>query len=226
MILFKSLTKRYDGHTVLQDIDLQISGGEFITLVGPSGAGKSTLIQILTGALKPTRGSVSVDGYNITKLDRASLQKYRRKLGIVFQDFKLLPHKTVFENIAFAMEVCGADEKEIRKKVNEVLEVVGLTKQKNHFPRQLSGGEKQRTAIARALVHNPKLLIADEPTGNLDPASGKEILQILQKINVNGTTVILATHNKSLVDRLMRRVVNLKEGKIVSDKQEAGYDYV
>lgn len=197
-----------------------------MTFIGPSGAGKSTLINILIGAIKPNRGSVTVDGYDITRLNRPSLQLYRRRLGIVFQDFKLLPKKTVQENIAFALEVCGASPDQIKKRTKEVLEIVGLTKLKNHFPKQLSGGERQKTAIARALIHNPKLFIADEPTGNLDPESAQEVLDILQKININGATVILATHNKSLVDRLMKRVINLKDGKIVADEQTAGYKFV
>jgi len=223
MILFQNVTKRYDGRAVLKDIDIQIGGGEFLTLIGPSGAGKSTLIHTLIGALKPNRGMISVDGFDITKLDRTKLQEYRRKLGIVFQDFKLLPKKTVFENVAFAMEVCGADERDTRKRVKEVLEIVSLTRQTNQFPHQLSGGEKQRTAIARALVHDPKLFIADEPTGNLDPESAEEVLRILQKININGATVVLATHNQYLVDNIRKRVILMKDGQIIDDRRESGY---
>ncbi len=225
MILFQNVTKRYDGRAVLKDIDLQISGGEFVTLIGPSGAGKSTLIHTLIGALKPSRGMISVDGHDITQLDRNKLQEFRRKIGIVFQDFKLLPKKTVFENVSFAMEVCGIPEAEARKRVKEVLEIVGLTRQAHQFPHQLSGGEKQRTAIARALVHDPKLFIADEPTGNLDPESAEEVLRILQKININGATVLLATHNQYLVDNVRKRVVLMKDGRIADDRQEAGYKF-
>ncbi|OIP80832.1 cell division ATP-binding protein FtsE [Candidatus Peregrinibacteria bacterium CG22_combo_CG10-13_8_21_14_all_44_10] len=225
MILFQNITKRYDGRAVLKDVDLQISGGEFVTLIGPSGAGKSTLIHALIGALKPNRGMISVDGFDITDIDRNKLQDYRRKIGIVFQDFKLLPKKTVFENIAFAMEVCGAAEADTKKKVKEVLEIVNLTRQQDQFPHQLSGGEKQRTAIGRALVHDPKLFIADEPTGNLDPESAEEVLRILQKINISGTTVILATHNQYLVDNIRKRVILMKDGVIIKDKQESGYNF-
>lgn len=210
---------------VLKDINLQIGGGEFVTLIGPSGAGKSTLIHALIGAIKIERGSISIDGRDVTKLNREMLQTYRRGLGMVFQDFKLLPRKTVAENIAFAMEVCGEEELAIRIRVKEILELVGLTKQAGQFPNQLSGGEKQKTAIGRALVHRPKLLIADEPTGNLDPENAIEVLHLLQKINSIGATVLLATHNKSLVDNIRKRVVTLRDGQIVSDKEESGYEF-
>ncbi len=224
MILFSNVVKRYDGRAVLKDIDLQIGGGEFVTLIGPSGAGKSTLIHALIGAIKVNRGLIEVDGHDITKLDRNQLQEFRRKIGIVFQDFKLLPQKTVYENIAFAMEVCGAEEKEVRRRTKEVLEIVGLTRHAHQFPHQLSGGEKQKTAIARALVHDPKLFIADEPTGNLDPENAEEVLYLLQKINITGATVILATHNRYLVDNIRKRVVAMKEGRIIDDYKKAGYD--
>jgi len=194
-----------------------------MTLIGPSGAGKSTLIHALIGATSIDRGSITVDGHDITKFTREQLQNYRRGIGMVFQDFKLLPKKTVYENIAFAMEVCGEKEDVIRKRVGEVLEMVGLHNQNGKFPNQLSGGEKQKVAVARALVHNPKLFIADEPTGNLDPESSIEILNLLQKIHINGATVILATHNKHLVDRLMKRVVVMRSGSIVDDREESGY---
>jgi len=223
MILFQSVTKRYDEHTVLNSIELQIDKGEFMTLIGPSGAGKSTLIHALIGATSIDRGSITVNGSDITKFTREQLQDYRRGIGMVFQDFKLLPKKTVYENVAFAMEVCGEEESATRKRTREVLEMVGLQNQSGQFPNQLSGGEKQRAAIARALVHNPKLFIADEPTGNLDPESSIEILNLLQKIHINGATVILATHNKHLVDRLMKRVVVMKAGMIVGDREESGY---
>jgi len=223
MILFQSVTKRYDEHMVLNNIELQIGGGEFVTLIGPSGAGKSTLIHALIGATSIDRGSITVDGHDITKFTREQLQNYRRGIGMVFQDFKLLPKKTVYENVAFAMEVCGENEDVIRKRVKEVLEMVGLQNKNGNFPNQLSGGEKQKTAVARALVHNPKLFIADEPTGNLDPESSIEILNLLQKIHINGSTVILATHNKHLVDRLMKRVVVMRSGSIVDDREESGY---
>jgi len=225
MILFQNVIKRYGERMVLKDVDLQIGSGEFVTLIGPSGAGKSTLIHALIGAVKIERGSISVDGRDITRFNREQLQTYRRGVGMVFQDFKLLPKKTVAENIAFAMEVCGEEEMAMKIRVKEVLELIGLTKQAGQFPDQLSGGEKQKVAIGRALVHRPKLLIADEPTGNLDPESTIEVLHLLQKINGKGATVLLATHNKSLVDNIRKRVVTLKDGKIVSDKEESGYEF-
>lgn len=223
MILFQSVTKRYDSHVVLNGVELQIDKGELVTLIGPSGAGKSTLIHALIGAIPIERGSITVEGRDITKFTREQLQDYRRGIGMVFQDFKLLPKKTVYENVSFAMEVCGAEEPFTRKRTREVLEMVGLQNQSSQFPNQLSGGEKQKTAIARALVHNPKLFIADEPTGNLDPESGIEILNLLQKIHISGATVLLATHNKHLVDKLMKRVVVMRKGSIVADLEESGY---
>lgn len=225
MILFKNVTKRYDGHAVLKEITLQISGGEFVTLIGKSGAGKSTLISALIGAIPINKGLISVDGYDVTRLNAPSLQLYRRQIGVVFQDFKLLPQKTVYENIAFAMEVCGSKPQEIKQRVKEVMEIVGISRLSSQFPKQLSGWERQKTAIARALVHDPKLFIADEPTGNLDPEAATEILSLIQKINANGATVIIATHNQHLVDRLNKRVVVLDEGKMMADEEESGYRF-
>lgn len=223
MIIFENVTKNYGQLKVLDRLSLSISGGEFVSLVGPSGAGKSTLINLLTGAIRPSSGSVLIDNYDISKLDENSLALYRRKLGVVFQDFKLLPKKTIWENVAFALEVCGEPDELINKRVPEVLEIVRLTERAHAFPAQLSGGERQRTGIARALVHEPALVIADEPTGNLDPENGKEILELLLDINKAGATVILATHDSEIVDQIQKRVVRLEKGKLISDKEKSGY---
>ena len=224
MILFNNVTKNYGSLTVLDRVSLEIAGGEFVSIVGPSGAGKSTLINLLTGATQSDSGTVSVDSYVINQLDQTTLALYRRKLGVVFQDFKLLPKKTVWENVAFALEVCGESDELIQKRVPEVLKIVGLSERAHSFPAQLSGGEKQRTSIARALVHEPALLIADEPTGNLDPDTGNEIIDLLLDINQAGATVILATHDREIVDRIQRRVIRLEKGKLVSDKISSGYE--
>ncbi len=223
MIIFENVTKKYGQSIVLDKVNLKISPGEFVSVVGPSGAGKSTLIHALIGAETIQHGYISVDKYIINTLKENELQYYRRKIGVVFQDYRLLPQKNVHENVAFAMEVCGYSNHDIQKRVREVLEIVGLLEQKRHFPRQLSGGECQRAAIARALVHNPNLIIADEPTGNLDPHNAKEIIDLLLKINKNGVTVVLATHNPALVDHIHRRVVRLEKGRVVSDKEQSGY---
>jgi cell division transport system ATP-binding protein len=224
MILFENVTKRFGKVKVLDGVNLTINPGEFVSVVGPSGAGKSTLVYVLIGAENIQKGKISVDGYVVNEMKAKALQYFRRKVGVVFQDYKLLSQKNVYENVAFAMEVCGYEKAEIKARVPEVLEITGLKEKAKQFPHQLSGGEKQRTAIARALVHNPKLIVADEPTGNLDPKTAKEIVALLLKINADGTTVILTTHNKPLVDAIKRRVITLGEGKIVSDKNVSGYD--
>lgn len=208
---------------VLDEINFEINGGEWVSVIGASGAGKTTLIHALIGAIPLSSGNIFVDGYNITKFSRLALQEYRRKIGIVFQDYKLLPKKTAFENIAFAMEVCGYSEDQIEKRVPEVLEEVGLTIARHHFPHMLSGGEKQRVAIARALIHKPRLIIADEPTGNLDPDTAQDIVNIFQKLNIEGVTIIFATHNKHLVNRLRKRVIMVEEGRLVRDEKEGEY---
>ena len=223
MIVFKNVTKRYGRTKVLDKIDLTIKPGEFVSIIGPSGAGKSTLIYALIGAEKISGGSIEVEGYTITDMKDKAMQYYRRRIGVVFQDYKLLKTKNVFENVAFALEVCGYEKKEIKQRVMDALATVGLTKQKNQFPHQLSGGESQRVAIARALVHDPSLIVADEPTGNLDPDTAKDLIKLLKEINKDGTTVILTTHNTNLVDYLMLRVVKLDEGKVVSDRKYSGY---
>lgn len=223
MINFENVSKKYGKNTVLDKVSLEIHPGEFVSIIGASGAGKSTLIYSLIGAEKINSGKISVDGFIINELKEREMQFYRRRIGVVFQDYKLLAQKTVYENVAFALEVCGYEKEEIKKRVPEVLEIVGLSKRGKHFPNQLSGGEKQRTAIARALVHNPSLIVADEPTGNLDPITAHEIIELLRKINKSGTTVILTTHNKEIVDNIKQRVISLKEGKVVSDKKESGW---
>lgn len=225
VIEIKNLSKTYlDGSVVaLNDVSFNVSIGEFICMVGPSGAGKSTILKLLTCEEEPTSGTICVAGRDIFALKKKELPFYRRKVGVVFQDFKILPKKTVFENIAFALEVSDASNEEIRIKVPKIIELVGLTSRATAFSEELSGGEKQRVAIARALVHNPKLLIADEPTGNLDPVSTWEIIELLFKINKQGTIVILATHNKEVVDTIERRVITMKNGKIVSDNKKGKY---
>jgi len=223
MIEFKDVTKKYGRHTVLDKLNLKIEPGEFVSVIGPSGAGKSTLVYALMGAENIQHGEISVDGYVVNKMDDKALQYYRRKIGVVFQDYKLLQQKNVYENVAFALEVCGYERADIKQRVPEVLEKVGLHKQQKQFPHQLSGGERQRAAIARALVHNPNLIIADEPTGNLDPKTAREIADLLLKINAEGTTVILATHNYELVNRIKKRVITLEEGKITRDEISGKY---
>ncbi len=223
MIVFENATKRYGRNIVLDRVNCEIGGGEFVSVVGPSGAGKTTFVNLLTGAIHPTEGSVSVDNYRINELDEITRALYLRKVGVVFQDYKLLPKKTVYENIAFALEVCGDPSHLIKKRVNEVIEIVGLTHRRNAFPAQLSGGECQRTALARALVHEPALIIGDEPTGNLDPKSGAEIIDLLLDVNKAGATVILATHDRETVDRVKKRVIRIEKGKLVSDLQSGGY---
>jgi cell division transport system ATP-binding protein len=208
---------------VLDDINIKIEPGEFVSFIGPSGAGKSTLIYSLIGAEPISKGRILVDGIEVNKLAGRSLQFYRRKLGVIFQDYKLLKQKNVYENVAFALEVCGYEKADIKERVHEVLSIVGLGRKQKQFPHQLSGGEKQRVAIARALAHYPSVIIADEPTGNLDPKTGQGIVDLLLKINENGTTVILTTHNKDIINRLKKRVISIEEGKLVSDKKSAGY---
>jgi cell division transport system ATP-binding protein len=224
MIKFVNVTKRYGKNIyALSDLNFSIQDGEFVVMVGPSGAGKSTLISLLICEEKPTRGHIYIVGKDVVNLRPKEIPYYRRRVGVVFQDFKLLPKKNVYENIAFALEVVGASSKDIKKKVNAVLGLVGLKDRSTNFPDELSGGEKQRVAIARAVVNRPKLLIADEPTGNLDPDTSWDIIRVLEEINKRGTIVLVATHNKEIVDRIMKRVIKIKKGKIVSDKQKGKY---
>jgi cell division transport system ATP-binding protein len=224
VIEFRDVIKSYPGPVnALDGVSFDISIGEFISLVGPSGAGKSTIIKLITCEEKPTSGKVLIAGRDVAGLKAKELPYFRRKVGVIFQDFKLLPKKTVFENIAFALEVSDATNEEIKQRVPQIIELVGLSNRAFAFTEALSGGEKQRVSIARALVHNPKLLIADEPTGNLDPVSTWEIIELLFKINKQGTIVLLATHDKEVVDALERRVITLKNGKIASDQKKGKY---
>ena len=223
MIIFENVTKRYGRTTVLDRLNLSILRGGFVSVIGPSGAGKSTLIYALIGAEKFQQGKISVDGYVIHEMNERALQYFRRRIGVVFQDYKLLPQKNVYENVAFALEVCGYETADIKKRVPEVLEIVGMSGKQRQFPHQLSGGEKQRLAIARALAHNPSLIVADEPTGNLDPETAKTIIDLLLKINKDGITIILTTHNAPLVDHIRKRVVRIEAGKVVSDRESARY---
>ena len=224
VIDFENVCMEYPGGIKAVDhISFKIGIGEFVSLVGPSGAGKSTLIRMLTREELPSSGRIYVAGRDITTLRSRELPYYRRKVGIIFQDFKLLPKKTVFENISFALEVAGASNAQIKENVPKIIEIVGLTKRSKALSEELSGGEKQRVSIARALVHQPKILIADEPTGNLDPVTTWEIIELLFKINRQGTIVLLATHDKEVVDALQRRVITMREGKIVGDQMHGKY---
>ncbi len=212
-----------NGNVALRDVDLVIPEGDFVFIVGPSGAGKSTLMRLIIRDEVATRGQVILDGADLARLPRRGVPKMRRKIGTIFQDFKLLPRKTVWENVAFALEVTGTPRRRIRPAVDRVLALVGLTAQARQVPTQLSGGEQQRTAIARALVHDPRIIIADEPTGNLDPLISWEILQLLLRINELGVTVLMATHNAEVVTALRRRVVALEEGRIIRDEVGGAY---
>lgn len=223
MIIIENVTKKYRNKKVLDNVSFKIDGGEFVSIVGTSGAGKTTLIHALIGAENIDEGKINIDHYEVASLSSSRVQEYRRRIGIIFQDYKLLAKKTVFENVAFALEVAGYKKQFINKRTTDVLKLVGLEEQRNHFPRQLSGGEKQRTAIARALVHAPEMLIADEPTGNLDPENAIALAKLFLKINSHGTTVILATHNKDIVNTIKKRVVTLEKGKLISDRKNAEY---
>jgi cell division transport system ATP-binding protein len=224
MIRFKNVTKIYPPNTVaLRDINLQIQPGEFVSIVGQSGTGKTTLVKLLIAEEKVTKGEIWIGDWKITKIKRYEIPNLRRQIGVVFQDFKLLPKKTVFENVAFALEVCGASPKRIKTVVPQVLHIVNLEERANRYPKQLSGGEQQRVAIARALVHRPKILVADEPTGNLDAINTREIADLLLKINDFGTTVLLVSHNRELVNSLHKRVVTLDHGMIISDQEVGKY---
>lgn len=222
MIRIDHVYKKYDSTVVLEDICLSIKEKDFLSLVGPSGAGKSTLIRLLIAEEKPDSGSVFVRGYDIAKLYKGDIPYYRRGIGVIFQDFKLLPQKTVYENVAFALEVCNRTNYTIQNRVPQILEMVGLSTKANNLSHKLSAGEMQRVAIARALVNKPQLLIADEPTGNLDPVNSWEIIQLLKKINKLGTTVFLATHDREIVNALKKRVVTIENGKIIRDQRKDG----
>lgn len=223
LVEFRDVSKRYGDHVALDHVSLKLYKGEFLSLVGPSGAGKSTLIKCLTLQERPEEGRIIVAGRDITLLRKRELPFYRRKVGFIFQDYKLLASKTVYENIAFALEVSGVATREIRDRVHLMLETVGMTPKRDSFPHELSGGEQQRVAIARALVHDPRILIADEPTGNLDPVNTWEIIELLYKINRSGTMVILATHDREIVDALKKRVITIRAGQIVADQEKGTY---
>ena len=224
MITLDDVSKRYpNGTFALRDVDLQVDAADFVFLVGSSGAGKSTLIRLLIREELPSTGRVVVDGADVAGLARGRVPALRRKVGVVFQDFKLLPTKTVFENVAFALIVTGHSGAIVREETERVLSLVGLGQRRHHFPDQLSGGEQQRTAIARALVNRPRILIADEPTGNLDPVTSWEIIKLLTRVNELGTTLVMATHNAEIVNALRRRVVHLDHGRIVRDEREGLY---
>ena len=223
MIEFKNVSKIYNENSfALKEINFQIVKGEFVSIVGQSGAGKSTLLKMIFAEEKPTEGSILIKGRNISKIKSDKMPILRRHIGVVFQDFKLLNRKTVFENVAFAMEVSGKTDKEIKDDVPQVLEIVGLTNKTNSYVNELSGGEKQRVSIARALVHRPDIIIADEPTGNLDLVNTWDIVQLLMKINQYGTTVVLATHNREIVNLISRRVITIEKGRVSRDQQDKG----
>lgn len=222
----KGVTKKYHrSTTALRGIDVSVNPGEFVYIVGPSGAGKSSFIKLLYREEKVSSGTLKVGEFNLTKLKKRDVPILRRSIGVVFQDYRLLPKKTVFENVAYAMQVIGEKPRDIKKRVPEVLDLVGLKHKMRSFPNQLSGGEQQRVAIARAIVNNPKVLIADEPTGNLDPEISWEIMQLLERINLQGTTILMATHNKQIVDTLRHRVIAIEDGRIVRDEEEGDYGY-
>lgn len=226
MIEFRNVSKVYNKNVkALTDVDIKIDKGEFIFLVGPSGAGKSTFIKMLLKEVEPSTGDIFMGGEDLSKIKRRQIPYHRRKIGMVFQDFRLIPTLNVYENVAFAMRIVGASPNEIRKRVPMVLSLVGLSNKYKMFPTELSGGEQQRVSIARAIVNNPKVLIADEPTGNLDPETAKEIMELIDDINKAGTTVVMATHAKEIVDSMKKRVIAIDKGEVVSDVQKGGYEY-
>lgn len=224
MIHFKNVSKSYPGEiTALRGVSFHITPGEFVSIVGQSGAGKSTIVRLLMAEEPVSRGKITVGGWDITNIKSREVPMLRRQIGVVFQDFKLLPKKTVFENVAFALEVCGERKRVIMEVVPQVLKIVGLKDRMHQYPEQLSGGEQQRASVARALIHRPKLLLADEPTGNLDSLNTREITDLLLKINEFGTTVVLVTHNRDVVNGLKRRVITLEKGTVVSDQPVGRY---
>lgn len=226
MISLQGVSKVYPNGTVaLDQVDLEIQKGEFVFVVGPSGAGKSTVIKLLLHEEVPSEGDVYINDYCVNRLSRKELPYLRRSMGVVFQDFRLLPNKTVYENVAFAMEVVGESKRKMRRTIPSILSMVGLAHKARVKPNELSGGEQQRVALARALVNNPPLLVADEPTGNLDPQTASEIMDLLDQINRRGTTVVVATHAKELVDAMKKRVVTIENGKVARDEERGAYAY-
>jgi cell division ATP-binding protein ftsE len=226
MIEMMNVTKKYNkGITAINNLSIQIKDGEFVYVVGPSGAGKSTFIKMMYREEKATKGRIRVGKYDLMKIKDRQIPYLRRYVGVVFQDFKLLPHKTVYENVAYAMEVIEKSPREIKRRVEDVLELVNLKHRMNNFPNELSGGEQQRVAIARAIVNTPGILIADEPTGNLDPETSMEIMDILERINEQGTTIVMATHNSQIVNEKKHRVIAIENGQIVRDQEQGEYGY-
>ncbi len=226
MIEMMDVFKAYENGTkALKGISFKLEQGDFAFLVGPSGSGKSTIIKLITGEIAPTDGTLIVNGYDMNKIKPSKMPYMRRTLGVIFQDYRLIPDKNVYENVAFAMRVVGASSKEIKKRVPYVLDLVGLDGRTKRKPEELSGGEQQRVAIARALVNNPRLIVADEPTGNLDPARSLEIMMLLEKLNELGTTILVVTHEKELVDRFSKRVIAIDGGRIISDGMDGYYNY-
>ena len=227
MVQMKDVTKIYDssGTVALDGINLTINEGEFVFLVGPSGSGKSTLMKLITGEIRATAGEIVVNDFDMMKIKMRKMSKVRRTLGVIFQDFRLIENMTIYDNVAFAMRVVGAKSKNIAKRVPYVLELVGLEGRESRFPNELSGGEQQRVAIARALVNNPRMIVADEPTGNLDPVRSLELMLLFEKINEMGTTILVVTHEKELVNVFSKRVITIDEGHVVSDDGEEYYSY-
>ena len=226
MIRFLDIQKTYDNGTkALKGVSLRIDDGEFVFMVGPSGSGKSTIIKLITGEVEATGGKIMVNGYNLNSIRPRQIPLMRRTLGVIFQDFRLIDKKTVWENLAFVMRAVGASPREIRKRIPYVLDLVGLDHKEDRYPAQLSGGEQQRVAIARAFVNNPQMIIADEPTGNLDPARSLEIMMLLEKINELGTTMLVVTHEKELVNRFSKRVIAIENGRIISDETGGYYKH-
>lgn len=224
MIIFQNVTKTYNHNAVALDkVSFKVQPGEFVTLVGRSGAGKSTIVKLLIGEERPTKGQIFFGSYEVNKLKASEMPEFRRHIGVIFQDFRLLARKTVFENVAFALEVAGRPEKEIKEFVPQVLDMVALRDKMRNFPAELSGGEKQRVSLARAMVNRPDVIIADEPTGNLDPFNTWEVIKLLLKINELGSTVILATHDKEIVNALGHRVVTLENGKMIKDEENGKF---
>lgn len=225
MIEFNNVSKIYNNNVkALSDVSVKIDSGDFVFLVGPSGSGKSTFIKMLLKEIEPTMGNITVADRNLSEIKRNQVPYYRRKIGMVFQDFRLIPTLNVYENVAFAMRVVEASQKEIRKRVPMVLSLVGLSHKYKMFPNELSGGEQQRVSLARAIVNNPSVLIADEPTGNLDPDTAKEIMELLEDINRSGTTIVMATHAKDIVDSMKKRVIAIEKGFIVRDDRKGMYE--
>ncbi|KKQ95237.1 MAG: Cell division ATP-binding protein FtsE [candidate division CPR2 bacterium GW2011_GWC1_39_9] len=224
MIYFEKVTKEYpNGTTALKDINLHIKPKEFVTIVGTSGAGKSTLVKCIYLDDKPTHGKIFVGGVDLTNLKKSDVPFLRRKIGVVFQEYKLLPQKTIYENVSFALEAAGMPTKEIKNRVPKILQLVGLSSKADNFPNELSGGEQQRVGIARAVVGQPKILIADEPTGNLDPKNAWEIIELLLKINQYGTTVVMTTHNREIVNAIKKRVITINQGRVAKDQEVGRY---